>query len=191
MADDDLELVRQVLLGEVQAFEQLVARYQNYVFSVALSVVRQREEAEEIAQDTFVKVYKQLGSFAQRSRFSTWLYKIAYRTALDYARKKRLPVQQIQREDGSPIPIADTDTGPEGLLQQHNLQEVLEEALVHLKPEDALLVRLYYLRERSVREMVDITGLTESNIKTRLFRIREQLRQLLTLHFSNDIQDWL
>lgn len=191
MADDDLELVRQVLLGEVQAFEQLVAHYQNYVFSVALSVARQREEAEEIAQDTFVKVYKQLGSFAQRSRFSTWLYKIAYRTALDYVRKKRLPVQQIQREDGSPIPIANTDTGPAERLQQHDLQEVLEEALGYLKPEDALLIRLYYLRERSVREMADITGLTESNIKTRLFRIREQLQQLLTLHFTKDIQDWL
>lgn len=192
MQNEDIELVRRVLTGDKTAFRSLVERYQNYVFSVAVTITKNREEAEEVAQDVFVKVFKQLGSFQQRSQFSTWLYTIAYRTSLDHVRRKRLQTEPIEREDGQAIPIADDLAGgPAGQLQQHDLQDLLQAALKQLEPADAALLRLYYFKERSVREITEITGLSASNVKTRLFRLRNQLKEVLSQKLNQEIEDLL
>lgn len=190
--DEDIDLVRRVLTGDKTAFRSLVERYQNYVFSVAVTITKNREEAEEIAQDVFVKVFKQLGSFQQRSQFSTWLYTIAYRTSLDHVRRKRLHTEPIEREDGQALPIADDlEAGPAGQLQQHDLQDLLQAALKQLDPTDAALLQLYYFKERSVREITEITGLSASNVKTRLFRLRNQLKEVLSQRLNQEIEDLL
>lgn len=179
---EDQVLIRRSLAGSQVAFQQLVERYQNYVFTVCMRVLRRREEAEETAQDAFIKAYNSLSTFQHQSQFSSWLYTIAYRTALDRARLKKMPVDSLD-DSQSAWQLADTDdSSPSAALQREELQEELQAAIDRLSPIDASLITLYYLQEQSVKEIATITGLTETNVKTRLFRGREALRNLLGEH---------
>lgn len=190
MVEDNM-LVQQVLKGDRHAFQQLVERYQNYVFTITSRVLRSREEAEEAAQDVFLKVYKQLGSFEQKSKFSTWLYTIAYRTAIDFARRKNPQAFSIE-DDESFLQIEDEERpGPVEEMQQQDIQDQLAEAIRQLKPVDASIITLFYLKEHTVKEVSEITGLTVTNVKTKLFRLREVLREQLSRQLHSEIEDLL
>ncbi len=187
--DSDTHLISQVLLGDQKAFHALVERYQNYVFTITFKVLKNRELAEEVAQDVFIKVYKMLGSFQQKSKFSTWLYTVAYRAALDEARKKKRYAESIEGED-SFLQIEDTlGRGTDEGVQQEDLRKALEKAIQKLKPLNATIITLFYLHEKSVQEIADITGLTTTNIKTKLHRLREQLRKHLISELSTELED--
>lgn len=178
--EEDLLLVQGVLRGDQGAFRQVVEKYQNYVFTIAMRVLKTREEAEEVAQDVFLKVYKMLGSYRQESKFSSWLYAITYRTAIDNARKKKLPLQSIETGGGvMQTPDLHSKT-PAELTQDNDLRQQVQSIINRLKPSDANIITLYYLHEQSVQEIAEITGLSVTNVKTKLFRLREQLRQELT-----------
>lgn len=178
--EEDLLLVHRVLRGEQFAFRAIVEKYQNYVFTIAMRVLNAREEAEEVAQDVFLKVHKMLGSYRQESKFSSWLYAIAYRTAIDNARKKKLPLQSIEA-GGAAFQTPDLlSKTPIELTQDNDLRQHVQAVINRLKPSDASIITLYYLNEQSVQEIADITGLSVTNVKTKLHRLREHLRQELT-----------
>ncbi|MFK7932462.1 MAG: RNA polymerase sigma factor [Saprospiraceae bacterium] len=184
---NDRQLIQLTLAGNTAAFRQLVERYQEFVFTVTLRVLKQREEAEEAAQDTFVKVYKTLNSFAGESKFSTWLYTVAYRTALDRIRKKSRPVQSLD-QDGSFLQIADSSKAST-VLQQQDLKQTLAIVIDRLPAVEANLVTLFYLQEQSIKEISAITGLSISNVKVKLFRVREVLRRELRAYLGEEIAD--
>lgn len=187
----DTQLVQKIMDGQQNAFQILIERYQEYVFTISFQVLKVREEAEEAAQDTFLKVYKLLKQFEGKSKFSTWLYTIAYRTAIDYSRKKKKVVQSIDENPGL-FQLEDTQSaGPMAKTQQGNIREVLQQIIGQLPPQDANILSLYYLHEQSVKEIAIITGLSLSNVKVKLYRIREQLKQLLTKALKAEIQDWI
>ncbi len=189
--ENDSLLVQQSLKGSRPAFQQLVEKYQGYVFTITFKVLKSREEAEEAAQDVFIKVYESLGSFEGKSKFTTWLYTIAYRTALDRVRKKQLPTSSIDDED-SYLQIADTaSAGPAEDLYQADLSSQLKAAISRLKPIDAALITLFYLHEKPVKEVADILGLTKTNAKTKLHRLRETLKTELSSQLETEIQDLL
>jgi RNA polymerase sigma-70 factor (ECF subfamily) len=188
---EDIHLIQQVLKGNQSAFRNLVERYQSYVFTIAYKVVKNREVAEEVAQDVFIKVYRMLGSYQQKSKFSTWLYTIAYRTALDEVRKKKRYAESIDADDQY-LQIADQDgKSPAFNIQHADLNQQLEQAIQQLKPIDATIISLYYLNEKNVQEIQMITGLSKSNIKTKLHRLREQLRDQLQSQLQAEVQDLL
>lgn len=188
---EDNGLIQQVVKGNQHAFQQLVERYQNYVFTIVFKILKSREEAEEAAQDVFLKVFRQLGSFEQKSKFSTWLYTIAYRTAIDYARRKKPAALSVEDDDtylqiedeGSRTPVQD--------LQMRDLRAQLKNAIQHLKPVDATIITLFYLHGMSVNEIAEITELTVTNVKTKLHRLRESLRQQLSHQLKSEIRDLL
>ena len=189
--DEDHRLINAVLNGNQHAFRQLVERYQDFVFTITYRVLRSREEAEEAAQDVFLKVYKMLGSFEKKSRFSTWLYTIAYRAAIDSSRKKNRKTTSIN-DDESFIQLEDTQTKtPLQIAHQGDLKQQISKAIGQLPPKDAALITLFYLKENSVKEIAEITGLSVSNIKTKLHRLREQLKKLLGTYLKAEIQDLL
>lgn len=189
--DEDIRLVSQVMTGDQSAFRLLVERHQDFVFSIALRVVRSREEAEEIAQDVFVKVYRSLSSFEQRSGFRTWLYTVTYRAAIDKYRTLKAPQTSLD-DDRSAFQVAErTESGPASQTQQSDLRAQLQLALNRLKPEDATLIELFYLHEQSVKDIADITGLSLSNVKTKLHRLRESLKEQLTHLLKGEVQDLL
>ena len=186
---EDILLIRQVLQGNQLAFRQLVERYQSYVFTITFKVLKNRESAEEVAQDVFIKVYRMLGSYQQKSKFSTWLYTVAYRAALDEARKKKWYTDSIESDD-SFLQIEDTNgKSPEHSTIQKDLKSVIQKALQYLKPVDGTIITLFYLHEKSVQEIADITGLSVSNIKTKLHRLREQLRISLINQLQTEVKD--
>lgn len=187
--EEDIQLVSRVLKGNQSAFRLLVERYKDYVFTITMRILKQREEAEEAAQDVFVKVYKTLGSFEQKSRFSTWLYTVAYRTALDKLRLKKKGIVSLDKEDAY-LQIPDqAEDNPFQLLNSALLKEQLLIAIQQLKPQDAAVITLFYLNEKSIKEIVDITGLSLTNVKTKLHRTRETLKQHLEYQLGNEIKD--
>lgn len=185
----DQHLVVQVLKGNQAAFRQLVDRYKDYVFTVCFRVLQQREEAEEAAQDVFIKVYRTLGSFEQKSKLSTWLYTVAYRTALDKLRTRKKGSVSIDQEDNYlQIPDA-ASPGAEQAMNTASLKGQLLVAIRQLKPQDAAIVTLFYLKEKSIKEIVEITGLTATNVKTKLHRTRESLKKHLERQLGQEIKD--
>lgn len=174
----DLYLIERTLDGETNAFGVLVKRHQDYIFNIVIKMLRNREEAEEVAQDTFIKAYAVLKSFKGDAKFSTWLYKIAYRKALDRIKKNKrsntLELVENLTEDAS----AHLETGLEILLLEER-QEIIRNCILQLPEIDAAIITLFYYEEQSVKEIAEITGLSENNIKVKLFRSRKLLFSLL------------
>jgi len=188
---NDQDLIKQVLRGQRQAFAQLVDRYKDYVFTVVLRLVKNREEAEEIAMDVFMKVHKNLKHFHGNSKFSTWLYSIAYRSSVDYLRVKKRPVVSLDQEE-IPWQISDTTSqGPMQKLQSGELSREINLLIQGLGANDAALISLFYLQEQNVDEIATITGLSKSNVKVRLFRIRQKLKEVLENTDTHPLKDWL
>ncbi|MEN0051098.1 MAG: sigma-70 family RNA polymerase sigma factor [Bacteroidota bacterium] len=189
MEQSDHIIIQKVLRGNQQAYEVLVRRYQDYVFTVVLRILKKREVAEEVAQDVFIKAYRTLRSFKGNSKFSTWLYTIAYRSAIDEARKKKYSIDTLDAEK-SALQIADAyDQSPIAKTQQSSLKNVLEEQIQQLKTEDAAVVTLHYFQEKSVKEVAEITGLSLSNVKVKLYRSREFLKKRLQHYLGDELKD--
>jgi len=180
-SNTDQELINKTLQGDTRAFGFLVVKYQSYVFTIVLRMVKVREEAEEVSQDTFVKAFESLSSFRGESKFSSWLYSIAYRKALDSLRKnKKHKASQLLEE----ITESDVSSVENALyyLEDKERKEKIQECIMQLPEMDAALVTLYYFEEQSIKEMAVITSLSEENIKVKLYRSRKKLFTLLQ-HF--------
>lgn len=171
---DDNHIIQQVLDGNTGAYSVIVDRYKDLVYSVVVKIVRSREEAEETAQDTFLKAYHALPGFKKEARFSTWLFRIAYNTAISKARKKHVTTTAI---DDKLIENYSTDEIREdlGRLDEEEQVSVLKRALNSLEKEEQFLIHLFYRNRRSIEEIASITGFSDSNVKVKLFRIRKKL----------------
>lgn len=179
----DLYLIKRTLNGDTNAYGSLVKRHQDYIFNVVLKMLRNREEAEEVAQDAFIKAYNVLESFKGDAKFSTWLYKIAYRKALDRIktnnRSRTLELVENLTEDTS----AHLETGLDILLLEEK-QEIIKRCILRLPETEAAIVTLFYFEEQSVKEIAEITSLSEDNIKVKLFRSRKLLYSLLASYLK-------
>ncbi len=171
---DDNETIGRVLSGDVAAYASLVAKHKNLVFSIVVKIVNNREDAEEISQDVFLKAYQSLNTFEKKSKFSTWLYRIAYNAAISKTRKKKVEMVAIEE---TVITNYSTDEIGRNMneLEENDRQLILEKALQRLPEEDNLLIILFYKNENSIEDISDITGLSDSNVKVRLHRIRKKL----------------
>ena len=174
MEQDDIIYIKRTLTGDTEAFSVLVERYQSLVFSVVMRMVRHRQDAEDVAQDVFVKAYSSLAGFRGDSRFSTWLCRIAYTTAVSHIRRQRPDRAGIEiQHEHDTCEVDDAHSQHEDRLQQ------LQRSLAQLPPEDAMLLTLYYQHEKTVDELASITGLSVANVKVRLHRIRKKLHEEL------------
>jgi RNA polymerase sigma-70 factor (ECF subfamily) len=169
---NDLLCVQRVKAGDIQAFSMIVSKYGKMVFTVVHKIIENREDAEDITQEIFIKAFKSLERFREESKFSTWLYRIAYNTTISKLRKKKL--FQIVREDDLPLDnISYTDEKDE---QEIEIKlQYLEEALKKLPPDEIFLVTLHYMDGQSIEQISKICNLSASNIKVKLFRIRKKL----------------
>ena len=176
--DTDQYLIQQTLAGDNRAYGQLVTRYQDLVFTVAMRMLKVREEAQEVAQDSFVKAYESLEGYRGESKFSSWLYSIVYRKSLDRIRKnKRLQTTELL-ESITPDQAANVEhalTKLEASERQLHIRACIEQ----LPEQEAALVTFYYFEELSVKEIAAITDLTVDNIKVKLYRSRKKLFTLL------------
>lgn len=170
---DHAPLIARILQGDSRAFGELVRHYQHMVYTVCFRVLRNASEAEEAAQDSFVKAYQHLAGYSGSAKFSTWLYSIAYRTAISQSRKRSTDGSSV--DDLAHHPQAESDNGS----HRGELRAQLDLALTRLPADDASILSLYYLEELSVEEIVTVTGLGASNVKVKLHRARKKLSEVL------------
>jgi RNA polymerase sigma-70 factor (ECF subfamily) len=174
----DQPYIDRVLTGDIHAYSVLVDRYKQMVFTLAIKVLKNREEAEEVAQDVFVKIYQVLGTFKGESKFSTWVYKIAYHRSLDHLRSNKRKVQTVGLDTCPEHFDSPWENGPE-LLEANENSGIIENALKQLSAEENVLITLHYYEGLSLKEISVITNLSANTIKVRLFRCRKRLAQLL------------
>lgn len=174
----DQHLIEQTLKGDTKAFGELVERYQAFVYTIVIRIVKVREEAEEVAQDSFIKAFQSLSSYRGESKFSSWLYSIAYRKALDALRKNKKNnslelIEEITEGDCSIIENALT------YIEDKERSEVIKKCILELPEKEAAIITLFYFEEQSIKEIAKITELTEDNVKVKLYRSRKKLFSLL------------
>jgi RNA polymerase sigma-70 factor (ECF subfamily) len=175
---EDLYYIEAVKKGNVQAFSYLIDKYQNLVYSLALKLLKKPEEAEEMAQDTFVKAFQKIHTYEGKSKFSTWLYSITYNACISELRKRRIEFKSLDDRQ-----ISDQDEQKMHDYYQETKKEDQEKyltlALSKLPEDDQVLVTLYYYENQSMDEISTITGLTVSNIKVKIHRARKRMYSLL------------
>lgn len=185
----DLELIDHVLSGTAAAFSELVSRHQRYVFTLALRFTKSREDAEEIAQDCFVKAYRSLATFQRTSKFTTWLYGIVYHTSMTFLRRKKLDISSIY-DDTTYMQVADTASDMKAnLVEAKSRSEYLEKAIGMLLPDDAVIITLFYKGEQSLEEIAKATGYEANTVKVKLHRARQRLRDKLELILKHEVKD--
>ena len=175
---DDLYFIEELKKGNSEAFKYLVERHKNMVFTIVSRIVRNKEDAEELAQDVFIKAYQSISKFKGKSKFSTWLYRIAYNISISHTRKKKYNTTEIDENLMSDQEIFETYNEFVN-YEESEKKEILNEALKNLNKDEELLITLYYLEELSIKEICTITNLTQSNIKIKLFRARNKLFTVL------------
>lgn len=175
---DDNHHIQLVLNGNTNAFSVLVDRYKNMVFTLCLKLIKSREEAEDLSQECFIKVYKSLGSFKKEARFSTWLYTIAYHTCLDRIKKIKKERSVINMDSFTENEISSLQYNMEA-LQEKERKELVKECLDLLNDEERWILTLFYLEEQSIKEIALIMGISETNSKVKIFRSRKKLVTLL------------
>ena len=185
----DNEIITRVLRGEHQLYAGLVTRYQNFVFTLALRYTSVREDAEEIAQDVFVKAYKALKDFRGESKFSTWLYSIVNSTAITFLRKKKLDVSSLDNEHV--FEQADSkDSGTSAnQVEVKSKVEMVTKAIQLLSPDDARLITLFYKAEQSLEEIANILGMETNTVKVKLHRARTRLKEKMEKYFTQEVRD--
>jgi RNA polymerase sigma-70 factor (ECF subfamily) len=176
---EDPDLVCKSLQGDMKAFEVLIDRYKQMVFTLACRIIRNKEDAEEIAQDTFLKAHNALETFKGESKFSTWLYKIAYYRSLDQLKKKKRHISSVSLDQYRPTDIKEM-SGVLDELERQDRVRIVKAAINRLNEEDAAIVTLFYFEELSIREIAEIVSLSPEVLKVRLFRSRKQLAILLS-----------
>jgi RNA polymerase sigma factor (sigma-70 family) len=171
--DPDLLLVDKVLTGETKLYADLIDRYKSYVYTIAFKILQNRPEAEEAAQDTFIKAFNAMTNFNRQSKFSTWLYSIAFNTAVSYKRKHKQKLQSIENT------IIEYQQDAEGVLERSDKKKYLGQAMQKLSESDRTALTLFYLQECSLDEIADITGSPANTIKVRIHRARLRMAEEL------------
>ena len=175
---NDQDLIAKVLDGDTNAFSVLVNRYKDLVFSLALKMLKNREEAEEISQDAFIKVYKSLHKFKGDSKFSTWIYKVVYNSCLDRLKQYKKNYALVPIDEFNENQVKTLDNAFDALVSQDR-KNAIQACLNKLPSEDSFLLTLYYFEEQSLEEISKIVGLTANNVKVKLFRSRKKLATIL------------
>lgn len=177
MEKNESHIITRILAGHTEEYAYFLDTYGQTVFTLIVRLVGTEADAEELTQDTFLKAFEHLGSFYGKSSFSTWVYRIAYNTALSFLRKK--PVETCAGDDAFWNRIAETrieeETDNEGEIRL----EQLKQALTQLSAEERALVTLFYEEERPIQEIGEILNLKANHVKVKLHRLRKKLYLLM------------
>ncbi|HVY76056.1 MAG TPA: sigma-70 family RNA polymerase sigma factor [Puia sp.] len=185
----DTEIISRVLLGEQAMYAKLVERYQNYVFTLVIRFIPNREDAEEVAQDVFVKAYRSLADFRGDSKFSTWLFTIARTSCISFLRKKRPDLQSLDNEKTG-LQLENRDSGFRAdLVEQKSRHAMVNEAIGMLSADDSQVLTLFYKGEQSLEEIGRIMGMEANTIKVKLHRARQRLKDKMEKHFQQEVRE--
>ncbi|NAS29804.1 sigma-70 family RNA polymerase sigma factor [Flavobacteriaceae bacterium R38] len=176
--EPDHYYINKTLNGDTNAFSYLVKKYENMVFTIALKMMHSREEAEDVAQEAFIKSFKSLKKFKGDAKFSTWLYRISYNHCLDKIKEKKRFVHPENIDDFH-FNESDFKTDILSKIEEEERKTVIAKALKKLNNEEQLIMTLYYFEEQSIKEIGQVIGINPNNVKIKLYRSRNKLLSLL------------
>lgn len=181
---DDIYYIEKVIGGDINAFSYLVEKHKRTSYTFALKLLKVPEDAEEIAHDAFVKAYQSLKDFRQESKFTTWLFKIIFNLAMSKLRKKKLEFTSIDDDKFASYNVVEPDnlfnslTGKEQSL-------MVRQAVDRLPDDERVVITLFYLNDSAVKDITEITGFSEANVKVKLFRARKRLWEMLKFMYHD------
>ena len=185
----DIELIQQTLTGDQSAYAELVKRHQRFVFTLAMRFAKVREDAEEIAQDCFIKAYRSLASFQGQAKFTTWLYCIVYTTAMTFLRKKRVGTDSID-DEGTFIQVeSQVSAYDENDAENKSRSFYLNKAIGQLLPDDAAIITMFYKGGQSLEEIGQALGMEKNTVKVKLFRARQRLKERLERDLKHEAKE--
>lgn len=168
----DSAYIKKVLDGSTEDFRYFIQKYKDLAFSVAVSVVKNEFDAEEVVQESFIKAFKNLKSFQGKSEFKTWFYRIVINEAFKRIQKTK---EEIVLPSGQNLPESEDSTDTYRGLNAEEQQVLVAESLKRIPPKESLLLQLFYLEGNSIDEITNITGWSEANVKVILHRARKHL----------------
>jgi RNA polymerase sigma factor (sigma-70 family) len=167
--DPEHSRIERILAGEQHLYAEMVDKYKSYAYTIAQKILQNRPDAEEATQDAFVKAYHHLKGFNQQSKFSTWLYRIVFNTAISYKRKHKKQFQSLENT------FVEYRGEGEGMLEKTDRKKFLNLAMAKLNEADRTALSLFYLEEFSLEEIAEITGMQANTAKVRIHRARLRL----------------
>ena len=170
----DITNIEQMLAGNINAFSYIVDRHKDKAYNLAFRICGNHEEAEEIAQDSFLKAYRSLNGFKMKSSFATWLYRIVYNTAISHVRIKKKGVLSLKDFPADATDFIGNNSSEEEAEKEYR-NAVVNFALQKINEEERGLISLFYYEDMSTEEIADVTGISKSNIKVKLFRARQKM----------------
>ncbi len=186
--NNDQYYIDKVLKGEDNAFSILIDRYKNLVFTLCYRIIKDKEYAEEAAQDTFLKVYKSLAKFKGEAKFSSWIYRIAYNTSLDKLESIKRHSDSLSSINIDEYEFADMDSTMD-ILENNEFNSQIKSSIKKLDKEEAFILTLYYYEDMSMQEIADITGHKANSIKVKIHRSRQKLMIILRKQLPKEIID--
>ena len=190
MNDRDKEIIQKVIDGDVKAFGLLINRHKAKAMTLAVRLLKNREDAEEALQDSFVRMYRSLSSFEWKSSFSTWFYRIVYNTCATAAGKKNRihPLSiDVEDEDGLRTEIATDELQPDIRLESDEFSKIVNEEVEKLPVVYGSTFTLFVIQDMSYEEIVQVTGWPRGTIKARLFRARAMLRESIIKRMDHSL----
>ena len=186
MTIDDQHYINLIINGDTNAFAILVDRYKDLVYTLALRMMKNREEAEEVSQDTFIKAYKSINRFKGDSKFSTWIYRIAYNTSLDRLKKNKKHFNDVPIDEYTEHQVKTIDNAL-SQLENEERNQAIQKCITQLPSDDAFILTLYYFEEQTLDEISKVIGLTPNNVKVKLFRSRKKLATIMKAQLEPEI----
>jgi RNA polymerase sigma-70 factor (ECF subfamily) len=178
--------IGEILNGDPGSFSHLVDRYKDLAFSLSMKIIENREDAEDAAQEAFVKAYKSLYLFKRESAFKTWFFRIVYNTSVSKLRSTKHNRKAVSDVEISNIEIHETETALNNIKSKER-QKYLQEGLMELEPEERSLLTMFYYDSLSVSDISQITDLSVSNVKVKLHRSRKKLYVILKKILKDEV----
>ncbi len=175
---DEFHIIQRICEGETNLFSLFLSRYSDAVYSLIVRIASSKEDAEELTQDVFIKAFKKLNTFQGKSSFLTWLYRIAYNTAISATRKTRQDFSYIDETMIDKVPDENVDMLFEK-DENENLLNKLQVVLKRLSAEEKMLIALYYSKGEKIHDIAGIMDLSSDNVKIKLYRVRKKLYFLI------------
>ncbi len=183
---NEQRIINQILSGDTQMFTVLVDEYKSLVFTLALRMLKHREDAEEVSQDTFVKVYKSLHKFKGESKLSTWIYKVTYNTCLDRLKRNKHKFNEVTIDAFTEKDVKTIHNAFDALVANER-EEAVKKCIDQLPHDDSFLLTLFYFEDQSLEDISNIIGVKTNNVKVKLHRSRKKLAVILKQHLEPDL----
>lgn len=174
----DINYIDEILKGNQNAYSYLVEKHKDHAYNLALRICGNHEEAEEVAQDAFLKAYRSLAKFKMKSSFATWLYRIVYNTAISLVRTRKKAPLSLEDFPADATDFIGTSASEEEGVEEYR-KALVDFALQKISDEERGLIDLYYQEDLKTEEIAEITGISKSNVKIKLFRARQKMLEII------------